>query len=370
MNTKRHASIPPSKLKALYDLSLDQGSQLQELMAQFKKGPTPDSTLQPSDRSDYDSAGSSIDGPMTEDDDAEDDTMEDVPAGEDAPEETESAYSSSNEESDEEAPNKERPNEELLEAASWWPHSPSKKEIARLTECPGLDDDLSKGRFPKSTTRDVLMNALASVRFLKEIDEDRIGHGDIGIDSEGRLFRFDPDRHRRDYRTQFGTMVWKLKHNPAYKEIRKQMLAYLTARDFDYFNDCAHQETEDLASLINKVLRKKTIGIYKLQSVATECQKTVEALDKTITLVIVVKQDLLDTGSTSLKRWNQLQSTGLHECLLEYRDHGGLDAPTPAVMNKMVEDVSQAVSGWQARLGLTLKLARDLELAIGELQCY
>ncbi|EAQ90714.1 predicted protein [Chaetomium globosum CBS 148.51] len=227
-------------------------------MAQFKKGPTPDSTLQPSDKSDYDSAGSSIEGPMTEDDDAEDDTMKDVPADENAPEENESAYSSSNEESDEEAPNKERPNEELC-------------------------------------------------------------------------------RH-----------IW-------------------AARDVDYFNDCAHQETEGLASLIKKALRKKTIGIYELQSVATECQKTVEALDKTITLVIVVKQDLLDTGSTSLKRWNQLQSTGLHECLLEYRDHGGLDAPTSAVMKKMVEDVSQAVSGWQARLGLTLKLARDLELAIGEL---
>lgn len=214
------------------------------------------------------------------------------------------------------------------------------------------------------------MNALASIRFLKEIDEDRIDHGDIGIDSEGRLFRFDPDRHRRDYRTQFGTMVWKLKHSPAYKVIREQMPAYLTARDVDYFNDCAHQEAEGLTSLIKKALRKKTIGIYELQSVATECQKTVEALDKTITLVIVMKQDLLDTGSTSLKRWNQLQSTGLHECLLEYRDHGGLDAPTSAVMKKMVEDVSQVVSGWQARLGLTLKLARDLELAIGELQCY
>lgn len=296
--------------------------------------------------------------------------MEDMPAAEKVPGESESAYSSSDEEVGEKAPKIEGSAREPLEAASRWPRNPSKEGIARLPECSVLGNGTSKGLLPKPTTRDVLVNALASFRFLKEIDEDQIDHEDIGIDSEGHMFKINPDQHRRDHRIQFCTMVWKLKKSSKYEEIREQMQAYLAARHIDYFDDCAHEETKELASLTEKALRKKDIGLSNLEVVAAECKKVVEMLDKIITLVNTVKQDLLDTGSTSFKRWKQLQSMGMHVGFLKHLADDIVDASTPAIVEGIIKDINRNIPAWQARLGLTLKLTRDLELTIEAIPYY
>ncbi|KAK3299179.1 uncharacterized protein B0H64DRAFT_294212, partial [Chaetomium fimeti] len=149
-----------------------------------------------------------------------------------------------------------------------------------------------------------------------------------------------------------------------YKEIREHMQTYITARDTDYFSECTHQETANLASLIETVLQEKDIGLATLETVAAECEKVAVTLDKTITLVNAVKQDILDTGSTSLRRWNQLQSMEWNVCRLRHLAEGVPGVPTAAIIDEMVEDITRDVSAWQARLGLTLKLTRDLELAI------
>ncbi|KAH6854315.1 hypothetical protein B0I37DRAFT_421759 [Chaetomium sp. MPI-CAGE-AT-0009] len=138
----------------------------------------------------------------------------------------------------------------------------------------------------------------------------------------------------------------------------------LAARDTEYFSYCAHQETEHLASLIEALLQKKIIELAELESVAAEGEKVAGTLDKIITLVNAVKQDLIDTGSTSLRRWNQLQAMEWDVCRLKRLVEGVPGVPTAVIIDDIVEDITLEVSAWQARLGLTLKLIRDVELAI------
>jgi hypothetical protein len=326
--------------------------------------------LEPSDISDHGSTGGSgVEELMTEDDETDDHTMEDVPAAENVPAESEPVDSQhsdedlDDEESNEEESDEEGSDKEPLEAASRWPSSPSKQEIARLTKCSGLDDDTSKGRLPVSTARDAVVNALASVKFLREIGEAPLNPNDIGIASDGCLFKIS-GRSRRNHRLDFSAMVSNLQENTKYEEIRGQMRAYMAAE----MNIC-FRDTEELASLIRTMLQTKAIGIPKLESVAAKCREVVVVVDEIITLLSAVKLDLLDTGSTSLKRWNELQSTQWHIWLPDHLMSGAVDIPAPANIDQMVEGLTYYVSILRERLGATLKLTRDLEFAIAHIFC-
>jgi hypothetical protein len=313
--------------------------------------------LEPSHISDHSSAaGSGIEELMTKDDETEGHTMEDMPVAENVPAEIKPV--------DSEKPDNDESDEKPLDAASQWPRKPSKKDIARLTECSGLDERTSRGYLPVSTAGDVVVNALVSIKFLKEAGDAPLNPDDIGVDSKGRLFKVNQGRHpRHNYRVEFSAMVSNLQENSRYKEIKGHMQAYLAARvrDNEYFG-----KTKELASLIGDVLDEKAIGIPKLKSVATKCREVVATLDKTITLINAVKQDLLDMGSTSLRRWNQLQNTGFYFYLPKHLDNGGFGIPDSTAINELVEELTEAASLWQAPLGLTLMLLKDLELAIGE----
>jgi hypothetical protein len=354
------SSLPDSSLpeSSLPDSSLPESSFPESSLPEFS---LPEFSLPEfSEQSDNEMEDDNTAEAESENGEEEDHDMDDEHSADGGPAKSEPAAlpSADGEESD----------DEPLTADSQWPRRPSRRKVLRLAMCSDLEDGIAQERFPPSTAKNVILNALASSRFLIEVGESVVHPKDMGIDSNGRLFKIDSDCPRPDYREAFCEMLTILHKNWIYEDIRKQMQVYIDASDPGFFGDFTEKETKDLRSLVEAVLREPYIGIPKLRAVSTECEKVVANLDKTISLVNAVKQDLLDTGSTSLKRWNQLQSIGWpFSWRLKQLADGSADPTTRDNIKEIVRDMTQEAWSYQAPLGLALKLMRDLEIEIDQI---
>jgi hypothetical protein len=255
-----------------------------------------------------------------------------------------------------------------LSADSPWPYQPARTEISKLATCLDLDDSTANGLLPRPTARDAIVNALASVKFLTGLGRSALLPSQLGIDSAGRLFKVGSSEWQRNYRDEFCDLVRVLKENREETEIKAEIKQHLqTYADIGwsgYLSDCTGEETEPLLSLIETVLKESDFGVSRLGAVLAECKKAAAAMDKTVSLVNGVKQDLLDTGSTSMKRWHQLKKI---RWLRPFRWPSQLTDLTPDGIRNLVQEKTDWSERSQGSLGLTLKLKRELVCAIEQL---
>ncbi|KAL2148805.1 hypothetical protein VTH82DRAFT_1952 [Thermothelomyces myriococcoides] len=252
-----------------------------------------------------------------------------------------------------------------LDAQSQWPYSPSRRRIRQLARCTGLDDETKQGMLPHPTARDVIVNALSSVEFLREVGKYPVNPDAIGIDWAGRLFMAESsNRGPNNYRADFCDMVATLRRHARHSEIEDQMKACLRA-----INECCRPDkygmlhlTNELESLVRDVLQKKAFGVVELRKVLTECKKVVASLEETLFLFAAVRQDLLETGSTSLKRWNQLRE---HRWLCRHQSLL-LGGTTQEDMGSLRELLTQISLHYCGPLGYIQELMRHLNAAIDD----
>jgi hypothetical protein len=251
-------------------------------------------------------------------------------------------------------------------AESRWANSPSKEAVRRLVDCVGLEDNVLDGWSSDLTARDVILNAVASVRFLERVGSSAIHPDSIGIDSDGRLCKVPTHNAiwHTDYRAEFCEVISTLQKNqrqaPTKEKIRGLMKAYLNLEDDDFFEDTTGDETSGLRSLIRALVLKQDFGVLDLKPVLAECKAAAKRMDSAVLLVNAVRQDLIDTGSTSLSRWERVK---------------GMDWPlwgVPALLTcenakTDVETMADNLSTYQTVLGLTMKLKADLVVAIDKL---
>ncbi|KAK4039445.1 hypothetical protein C8A01DRAFT_36572 [Parachaetomium inaequale] len=264
-----------------------------------------------------------------------------------------------------------KPDEEPLKADSPWPDEPSREMVLRLAECSWLDERLASGQRPDPTARDAIMSAFSSLHFLDCLKGSALNSDNLGIDHAGHVFEIRPDGWvQRDYRRDFSdlrsTLRRKASDASATDEIRKQIRTYM---DFDATGllwESADVETENLVRLVRDMVRQNDFAVPKLKSIRAECEKAMAEMGKTVALANAVKQDLLDTGSTSLKRWKQLRSIG-RRLGWSIGRMAVPEMPTPKDIDELVEDITQDSASYHRCFGYTLKLKWDLDSAIDDL---
>ncbi|KAL2160600.1 hypothetical protein VTH06DRAFT_1288 [Thermothelomyces fergusii] len=252
-----------------------------------------------------------------------------------------------------------------LSASSPWPCQPSRRMIQQLAQCTGLDNWVGQGTLPGRTARDVIVTALASVSFLEALGQSPVNPDDIGIDSDGRLFqvRNSSDEHD-NYRADFFNMVKARRNRQGLEFVIDAMQAYSSAMDDCWLNKYGtYHLTNELETLVADVLAKKDFDISVLKRVLTESEKVVAKLEKTLSMFVAVKQDLLETGSTSVARWNQLREA---KWFGKYKSHL-LEVKTKEDMDRLCHELSQICLSYYGPLGHAQELMSELDYAVNVL---
>ncbi|AEO56110.1 hypothetical protein MYCTH_2300650 [Thermothelomyces thermophilus ATCC 42464] len=158
-------------------------------------------------------------------------------------------------------------------------------------------------------------------------------------------------------------MVADLEKRVRHGKIEDQMKAYLSAMDACGDNEYGTDDlTGKLGCLVSDVLRNKDFSVPILERVVAECEKVVASLDETLSLFVAVKQDLLETGSTSLKRLNRLWENKW----LAQTHSDLLDVNTQEDVDSLRQALTRITLCYYGPLGHAQELMRNLKLEIHE----
>lgn len=266
---------------------------------------------------------------------------------------------------------------EPLKAGSLWNSDPSREQILLLANCRGLDDFEADGGKPNLTARDVLLSAMASVKFIRDLDG-TICADDIGIDYAGRLFNLDTDEKTNFY-GDFFDMISKFTINlrqgkqmemgrsklAAFAEyaLGKQM-AGLDSREktIEYERVPATKTLQTCAAVMAK---DSSLDIDKLKSALIQCKEAVAELEAVVTVVNTVTQDLIETKSTSLDRWGKLKDMAW---LFQVEESALLDEMLQRGIDEFIDATASNLAPYQRFLRRALTLQEDLDEAIKDAQ--
>ncbi|KAL2179241.1 uncharacterized protein P884DRAFT_196403 [Thermothelomyces heterothallicus CBS 202.75] len=158
-------------------------------------------------------------------------------------------------------------------------------------------------------------------------------------------------------------MVADLEKRVRHGEIEDQMKAYLSAMDACGENEYGTDHlTGNLRCLVSDVLQNKDISVPILERVVADCARVVASLDEALSLFVAVKQDLLETGSTSLKRLNRLRE---NKWLALCHSHL-LDVKTQEDVDSLRQALTRISLCYYGPLGHAQELMRNLKLEIHE----
>ncbi|KAK4104035.1 hypothetical protein N658DRAFT_239751 [Parathielavia hyrcaniae] len=200
----------------------------------------------------------------------------------------------------------------LLTTGSQWPLALSTTDIRGLAEIWAAGDFHRKTSEFVPTARDVAVTAMASVDFVQSLEGGTVHASSIGIDHAGRLFQKPKNFVGEDFWEDFCEMVNELREKSLQLTVKDRIVTLIGIflefkSDYDRLNN---SESKYALLCLFKVVEglKKGDGVQstgRLEEVHDECQKVCEVLNKVISAIDVVQQDLIDTGSTSLQRWNR-----------------------------------------------------------------
>ena len=218
---------------------------------------------------------------------------------------------------------------------------------------------------PVPTVREVRLNAMASVRFLEELGESMVDSSSMGIDYAGRLFQIRHRPRQHNFREAFIGVVLDIRTQVELRDQMKKVQNTLAAiTDWGNEHDCLRRSLPELLELDKcaRVMMEETkFSISKLESIMTGSEKAVKELDRIISVVNSVKQDLIDTGSTTLSRWNELKTM---EWFFTEWLRSRIDGMVLNELRKLAQSMAELLMPWQRLLGLAMNLKERAEEAI------
>jgi hypothetical protein len=202
---------------------------------------------------------------------------------------------------------------------------------------------------------------MTSVRFLDQLGIMDIDSSNFGIDSDGRLHPFrQGSRSWRpaDYREVFCDMISRVKKKLEQREPTQKIRALLKA--VDYFGGDIRDEEHlpkvtQFQDCAKAMLEERSFDMHKLESLFAACMPAVKELDEVISFVNGVRQDLVETGSTSLSKWAKLKGMTWVVSL----DMGRMD---PDHIGQLTQDIAEQLSPYMRLLGQALTLKYEIEV--------
>ncbi|GAB1314065.1 hypothetical protein MFIFM68171_04275 [Madurella fahalii] len=214
---------------------------------------------------------------------------------------------------------------EPLNAGSLWDYRPDRKKILLLAQCQGLDGFFGDGGGFRPTARDVLLSAMASVDFLKDLGNRTIHADEIGIDDAGRLFHIGSRSSQNNFRTDFSDMVPAFRKNRMLQKQAEAIWPKLAAFvEYTQWEPLLQGENRlpAVQKLQTCVAAMERSTSFDTDELLAQCCDAVDELERVVTVVNTVKQDFIETNSTSLDRWKKLK--GLAWVFTE-KDSAGLE---------------------------------------------
>lgn len=244
---------------------------------------------------------------------------------------------------------------------------PEREQILRLARSPELNNIRLDGLVPDPTVRDVIVSAMNSVKFLEELGDETITSKDVGIDHAGRLC-VRPGWVDMDLRNDFHDAVVKIRGTLSRRQAVAKLRPYMEAIVEDnwilYVIDAGYKETNALLSSIDDLMCASRFDLDGLEKLSAVRKQAVVELEEIANLLILLKHDLLETGTTTVSRWNRLKSMDTRywrEACSETGDLAGEDG-----RQKLIEKIDGLHPDWQKLMVLVMNLEAPLEEAIRE----
>lgn len=122
-------------------------------------------------------------------------------------------------------------------------------------------------------------------------------------------------------------------------------------------DDFSWGNVELLQNAVEDVLDSRHYSEDTVRRFRDQCEQGVKELDAVVTLVSAVKQDLADTGSTTLDRWQKFKAVATDL----FGDGADIDAMIPNDVSRLVERITRQPDECHRVLGHAKSLKRGLE---------
>ncbi|KAK4163601.1 hypothetical protein QBC43DRAFT_370591 [Cladorrhinum sp. PSN259] len=233
---------------------------------------------------------------------------------------------------------------------------------------------------PIHIDREIVKNMLASTAFLERYgDVKSIDPREIGINCVGHLFLPLVDAvYKQDLREEFTQLSDALRKEKQQHSILRELNPLLESFTSKYGSDPQYEMQGAVLALTQPATHTVHNGPPvksiqdKLALLLRRAQDEEKQLRCLLNDIIVVRQDLLDTGSVSIKRWKRMESEvsrrwlyfgSWWENLLRAGWDGGNETKTKEVVAKLEQLIEFAVP----RLGLVSAIGKAAEKAVGRL---
>ncbi|KAJ4306284.1 hypothetical protein N0V88_001083 [Collariella sp. IMI 366227] len=207
-----------------------------------------------------------------------------------------------------------------------------------------------------ATGKDVIINAFASVNFLRHLGKHPFHASKIGIDNFGRLTYFQESWNKEDFCDMVSELEERMFKDKAMERIRRHLKAY----QVEDLTDGEGRAVEDLENMVGFVMGQQTLNKTSLKPVLEMCKKAIQEVDAVLSKVVAFRKDLLDAGTMTIKRLNEFKDLDW----LEEDSFWQLENIRPDDMGKVMEDLSKRMWRYQRTLGVTMKLHDELERTI------
>ncbi|KAG7288748.1 hypothetical protein NEMBOFW57_005105 [Staphylotrichum longicolle] len=246
------------------------------------------------------------------------------------------------------------------------PGATQNAEVDQLSDSE-VDDDMaadhesSNGEMENDEAVDEQMVAL------EEAEDDNSTYEDF--ESESASSESSDDEILRGFRKDFSDLVAKLERNAIMipkKNIVEKALGeyYKFGCQLNGIHD-GGAAFDSLHELVGERLDDLRFEVVELQQIRDECNEVIKEMNRVISALTTVKQDLVDTGSTSMKRWNELRRMSGWSSMAASR--GGNEI-SPDDIADVVRDFESYLKPYQRLLGMTVHLEDGLGNAIASLR--
>ncbi|KAK0735561.1 hypothetical protein B0T21DRAFT_442146, partial [Apiosordaria backusii] len=166
---------------------------------------------------------------------------------------------------------------------------------------------------PTLTVRDVTLNSLMSVRFLRDLGDKTLNKHSIHIDDNGylKVGREPVNGHTEDFIKALSRIDDKVELRKQHEPngflitLHDKIGAYLL--DHNDIPDLSAVRLDDFCRCLCELQEPDLFSLKKVRETLQHCREAIKDLGEKVTICNAVKADLLDYGSTAIGRWTKLK---------------------------------------------------------------